>query len=129
MICLFAFLQSCTDHCTLTNNAMGTIYDGTCPNILRGDKFLIPITSLIVSQLLPQPLDLSQLPDGRSKAYSGGCLHIFLIFYFYYLICLCNILTVSALLVAIGPWSFKEDYFYCPFDYTTFVVSGNVGIP
>ena len=79
--------RSVLEHCTLTNKAVGTI-NGTCPNLLRGYKALIIVPSVCKSGFL-QPFDLNSLQDGQSIAYSGGCFYIFLIYYFYHLICLC----------------------------------------
>ena len=81
---------------------------------------------------LLQLLDLSSLPDGRSIAYSGGCLYIFLTRF--HLMSLCN--NFYSLGTLVGCWSSvfinKEDYLqilnYVYF-YTAFVVSGKVGIP
>ena len=72
--------RSFLKHCTPTNKAVGTIYDGTCPNLVRGDKALILVPSDCYSGLL-KSLDLSSLQDGRNIAYSCGCLYI----YFYIL--------------------------------------------
>ena len=53
------------------------------------DKVQILLPSDCYAGLL-QSLNLSSLPDGRSTAYSGGCLYILLIYCFYHLRCLCN---------------------------------------
>ena len=63
-----ALYISFLEHYTLTYKAVGTI---------RALVF-VPIDCL--SGLL-QPLALSSLPDGRSKAYSGGGLYMFLTYY------------------------------------------------
>ena len=48
-------------HCTLTSKA-GGLYDGPCPNLLRGNKVLIFVPSDCKSAIL-QSSDLSSLPD------------------------------------------------------------------
>ena len=65
-------------HCTLTNKVLGTIWRNLSkpPQRIQGPD---PFPSDCKSGLL-QPLDLSSLLDGRSIAYSGGCLYIFLIY-------------------------------------------------
>ena len=55
------------------------LYDGACPNLLRGEKALIldrPFLLIGTSAVLGP-----ELPS-RSIAYSGGCLYIFLIYCF-----------------------------------------------
>ena len=48
------------------------LYDGTCQNILIGDRFLILNPSDCYLVFL-QPLYLTSLQDGRSTAYANGC--------------------------------------------------------
>ena len=90
-------------HCTLNNKAVGTIYDGHCPNLLRGDKVLIFVPSDCWSGLL-QPSDLSSFPEGRSIAYPiRMSLYIFLIYNIDYLSRTCiDFLITSPLGVAVG---------------------------
>ena len=78
-------------------------------------------------------MDLSSLPDGRGIAYSGGCLHICLIYGFYHLTSLCN--NSYGLSALVGCWYsiFIRRIVYkflnaCPFDYTAFAVSWKVEI-
>ena len=72
-------------------------------NLLREDKALILVPSDSKSGLL-QSLDMSSRPDGRSIAYSCGCLYKKDIWYcFYHLRCLRN--GYHGLSALIGCWS------------------------
>ena len=55
---------------------MVQLYDGTCQNLLRGDKAQILVICDCQSGLI-QSLHQSCLLGGRSIAYSGECLYIF----------------------------------------------------
>ena len=108
-------------HCTLTNKAVGTIwrYLSKPPKRRQGPD---PRPLWLLSGLL-QSLDLSSLPDGRSEAYSGGCLYISLIYCLYHLIYACN--NFNRLSAFVGCWSsvfirriINRCLNVCPFDYT-----------
>ena len=63
------------------------------------------LSPLIVIRNSFSPLTLSSLPDGRSIAYSCGCLYIFFIYYFYNQICLCyDLCGLSASVCCISYW-------------------------
>ena len=65
------------------------LYDGTCPNLLRGDKAVILFPSDCYSELL-QSFDLSSLLGGRSIACPiRMSLYIFLLYYIYHLCFTC----------------------------------------
>ena len=80
-----AFYRPFSKHCTLTMRR--GLYDGPCPNLLRGDKVLIFVPSDCKSGLL-QPSDLISLPDGRSIACPiRMSLYLFLIYNIIYYLC------------------------------------------
>ena len=65
--------------CILTYKTMRiTLYDGTCPNLLRGCMALILVQFNCLSGLL-RSFDLSSIADWRSSTYSKG-------FHFWYII-------------------------------------------
>ena len=83
---------------------------------------------------LIKPLDLNLLQDGRSIAYSGGCLYILLTYCFYHLRRLCNDFYGLSALVSCWSSVFIRKINYKlvnvrPFYYTVFAVSGIVGNP
>ena len=73
------------------------LYDGPCPNLLRGDRVLIFVPSDCHSEF-PQPSVLRSLPGGRSTACLFGCHYI----YFWYIIFLTYNVCVSIFMTA---WS------------------------
>ena len=100
-----------------------TSQDLTSKDLLRGQETLIFVPSDCKSGLL-QSLDLSSLPN--SKANSGECLYIFLIYYFYHLRCLFNDFYGLYTLVT-SCWSsvfirriMHKFLNVCTFDYTAF---------
>ena len=126
-MCL-ALLQPCTDHflsVALRLTRRLVLYDWPCLNLLRGDRVLIPVPSDCKSGLI-QPFDLSS-----HTVYFNGCPYIFLIYYYitkYF--CAPYFYDLSAF---VGCWSsvYIRRIFYkflnvCPFDYTTFAVSGRL---
>ena len=93
--------RSFLKHCTPTNQAEGTIWqDLFKPTQSRQGP---DPRSLWLLFGTPQSLDLASLPDGRSIAYSGGCVYIVLIYCFYNLTCLCN--YFHGLSALVGRWS------------------------
>ena len=67
-------------------------------------------------------------------SHSGGCFYIFLIYCFYHLTRLCNNFYGLSTLVGCSSSAFIRRIIYkflnvCPFDYTAFAVSGEIGIP
>ena len=127
VLCLSTALRrSFLKHCTPTNKPWWGLYDGTCSN-----KAPILVPSDCKSGLLG-PLTWARFQTG-GEYYSGGCLYMFLIFWFYHLTYLCNNLYCLSALV--GCWSsvFIRRVIYnflnvCPFVYTAFAVSGKVEI-
>ena len=114
------------------------LYDGPCPNLLRGYKVLIFVPSEFQSGLL-QPSDLSSLPDRRRIACPiRMTLYIFLINNFYLLCCIC--IEFYDFSTWGGCWFvvYIRRFIYrfldvCPFDYTAVAGIGlqplcNVGV-
>ena len=119
-------------HCTLTNKAVGTIWRNLSkPPQSREGPDSRPLWLLVGTPLVLRP----ELASRRAEhSHSGRCLYIFLIYCFCHLTCLCN--NFYGLSALVGCWSsaFIRMIIYkflnvCPFDYTTFAVSGKVGIP
>ena len=79
--------------------------DRNCSNRFRGYKSLILVPSYCSFEFL-QPNDLSSFPNGRSKAYSCGCLYMFwicrVVGAWYQIICLLPENTIRKI------WSFMK---------------------
>ena len=120
--------RSFLKHCTLTNKAVGTLWrDLSNPPQRRQGPDPGPLW-FFFSRLL-QSFDLSSLPHGRSIAYSGGFLYIFLRY------CFLSPYMFKFLWPYRCGWSVVfikriiNIYNMCHFDYTASAVSGKVGIP
>ena len=125
-------IQNCLGRwaCTCINSMCvdSSIYDGPCPNLLRGDRVLIFVLSDCYSELL-QPSDVSSLPDGRNTACLLGCHHS--IYNIYYLCCVSSFFYLSAwcgcwFVVYIRRFVYKF-FNVCPIDFTAVARIGRLG--
>ena len=103
---------------TPTNKAVGNIYEGLVQISQRRqgpDRRHL----WLLARTYESP-DQSLFPDGRSLAYSGGCLYIFLIYCCYHLTCLCNYFMASPLWLAVCPRSLLWGGLFTNFRYVSF---------
>ena len=122
VLCL-ALVQLCTDHSftvALWLTRQLGLYEGPCPNLLRGDKVLIPVP-LMVSRDSFSLLTWARVQIVRSTACFNGCTIYVCVPHFY---------DLSAL-VGCWPSVYIRRIIYkflnvCPFDYTAVTVSGKV---
>ena len=108
------------------------LYDGSCLNLLWGDRVLIPVPFTCQSGLL-SIWTWARVQTARSTAYFNGCPYIFLIYYYITsYVCVQHFYDLSALF---GCWSSVSirriiyNFFLdmCPFDNTAVAVRGRLG--
>ena len=119
-------------HCTLTNKAVETLWrDLSKPPQRRQGPDPCPLWLLVGTHLALGP----ELASRRAEHSPLWLMPLYILRYcFYHLTCLCN--NFYGLSALVGCWSsayirriIHKFWNVCPFDYTTFAVSGKVGTP